>query len=144
MRRMYSENQLESIIKEQVEGGQLSNAKPIYCHPISFVYSPTSCRITCLIFNNDATAFTATTFADWLNALYLKIGTVRIMCSGAFIANENSTSLTIASYMGTGSSGYYLMGVDINGIYNAVYRYTSKDDFISKLVEFADAVNKIN
>ena len=70
MRRMYSEGQLKDVIKEEVEGGQLENAKPIYWHSCSLQRIDNGSLVyhyDFIIINNDATPFTKDTFFAWLN-----------------------------------------------------------------------------
>ena len=111
----------------------------------SFVNSSLQLRITCLIFNNDPTPFDNSSFGDWLDNLYTSLGaTARIMCSGAFKANQGNEKLTIASYLGRGSAGFFFIGVDIDGTYNSELRFTNKSTFVNALSEFNDPVNKIN
>ena len=74
MRRMYSEKQLEGLIKEQVEGGELSNAKPIYWHTL-FVQrggteeTSSASRLLAyiIILNNSSEAITLDEFKSLLN-----------------------------------------------------------------------------
>ena len=83
MRRMYSENQLEGIIKSEVESGTLSNAKPIYCHPITIAALTEDIGawyLTFLIFNNSATPFTKETFVAFVRSLDDAI----FLCSGNY------------------------------------------------------------
>ena len=145
MRRMYSENQLDSIIKEQVEGGTLENAKPIYCHPIQITFIDNKGLITMLIFNNDATPFTASTFIDWLDNLYQEVGDyIRIMTSGAIIGT-NSNALCPACYLvrRTSSLPYGVLGVKSDGSADS-YDFLDKATFIASCSTFNDGVNKIN
>ena len=77
MRRMYSLEQLKNIADQRVqalvEGGTLSNAKPIYWHTIYFqrggtAETSTFGRIfgTMIILNNNPTPLTLTAFLDML------------------------------------------------------------------------------
>ena len=141
MRRMYSENQLDSQIKEVIESGQVDNAKPIYIHPVQIDLSTTYAgKITMLIFNNDSTPFTKTTFLDYFDNLYTQVGsTIRIMISGAF---TKSSLISIASYLVKSSTTYILVGWALNGGENNIT--FTRNEFESNIEIFNDGVNKIN
>ena len=117
MRRMFSEKQIKELADERVEtlveGGTLDNAKPIYCHPISFTSingTYTNTRACLLLFNNDSTPFTKTSFLalfpDFngrilLNGFICVSGT-RYLCayigatSEAVVINDNNVVSSIS------------------------------------------------
>lgn len=144
---MFSLKQLQEIadarIEALVEGGTLDNAKPIYCHPITIQSTGESLifRITMLIFNNDSTPFTRTSFKTWLDNLLTELGTtVRVMISGAYNTGEK---IIIASHLSHESVGYFVNGINVSD---------GSQDFVGgeystlfpSSVGFVDAVNKIN
>ena len=126
----------------EIELPSSQSAKKIYCHPISILNSNTT-RISCLIFNNDATPFTKETFLNWLDALYTEVGEqIRILASGAFYANDND-KMCITSYLGKTSTQYYILGVSLETMQsvNQSYNRAEMETFISV---FYDGVNTIN
>ena len=150
MRRMFSLKQLQEIadarVTSLVEGGQLDNAKPIYCHPITITHTEDAVQeatLTCLIFNNSPTPFTKNTFADWIDALYEQVGaTIRILISGGYVSNSK---LSIGAYMGKSASNpYFITGNFIDGSGESLLRFASKNDFTTYISSFNDGVNKIN
>ena len=63
MRRMYSEKQIDSQIKEIIEGGQVDNAKPLYFHPITILHGVGASATMCasiIIINNNSNVLLAT------------------------------------------------------------------------------------
>ena len=106
MRRMYSEKQLEAIIKQEVESGQLENAKPIYWHTVKIqrggnAQQATFARILgyIIILNNNATPIDSTSLIQLLNTS----GFTAVMHSGkasnSAAANlENLTECTRIEY----------------------------------------------
>ena len=140
MRRMYSENQLDSIIKEQVEGGTLSNAKPIYCHPINIGYG--SWFITMLIFNNDPTPFTFQTFTNWLLELKQKVSIVRIMTSGYTIIDNTYYPASYLSAFATDTIGIICEPTLMGNPKSVTYTEAEWNNITPTI--FVDGVNKIN
>ena len=130
------------VVEEMIESGELDNAKPIYCHPITLLDNDQKVRITCLIFNNSSTAFTIDTFLDWIDALYTQVGAqIRIMASGAYTASSN---FLIASYLGkVNATTYYLLGVRASDGTSSQLNLT-KDEFKDYIKNLYDGVNKIN
>ena len=166
MRKMFSKKQLEELIALVVEskdwqldgdvsiGGDLvvtgsingeenPSVKPLYYHPITLVNTTNMARITCLIFNNDSTEFTLSTFADYMDNLFTEVGsTTRIMISGAYLV---STDVYIASYMGLlPDRSFYLAGCkSSDGSYTAT-SFANKAAFIGRFETLYDGVNLIN
>ena len=139
MRRMFSEKQLKEMAQAEttalVEGGELENAKPIYCHPITLLgQSGNKTKLTMLIFNNTATAFDRNSFKSYLAGM----PTARFMTSGFY---DDGVEVHVASYITAQSTtsisflGYGLTTGDIDSINIA----TDINDFL-----FYDGVNKIN
>ena len=167
MRRMFSEEQLKKIVKDflasnedfefggdvdidgdlsvsgAINGEENPSVKPIYCHPIVITYSSPQIRVTCLIFNNDPTPFTLSTFKDWIDDLYTKIGdTIRIMMSGAYYLSGDNHVL-IASYFFKGVTNYGISGLIETGASESVSNINFNSVFPADC-SFTDGVNKIN
>lgn len=165
MKRMWSKKEVERLANEEAtqiienaESGTISNilgldndgglvkeardsaVKPIYCHPITI--NGTNLKLTCLILNNSATPFTASSFVDWIDVLYTQINaTVRIMISGGY---KDNNVVYIASYMGYSESSqqYYLSGIATDGTaYTTNY---DRADFLNLFSSLDDGVNRIN
>ena len=138
----------DSLISKVIAGGTIENAKPVYCHPITLNHpfsSNKGLQLTCLIFNNSATAFTAESFADYIKNLYESVGeTIRILVSGT-VQKSSDGNVCIASYMGMQSNQYFIQGYDIvsNTPISAQSGLT-KTQFVDLLSDFNDGVNKIN
>lgn len=122
------------------------SVKPIYCHPIQIerVESDVqTAELTMLIFNNSATAFTKTSFLDWLDDLFTSVGsTIRIMISGGW-KQSGQNSLLVASYLGKyASDSYYIMGMALTGV--ALIETFTREEFEEFITSITDGVNKIN
>ena len=146
MRRMYSKNQIEEIANEVsagvtaelVEGGELENAKPIYCHPISISNdaSGTSleCRLELLILDNNESAYTKDALKSKLEDL-MDEGAL-IMVVGYF----KYESVVYGTYMiQKGASEYRLYGYSTSGRASV-----NLDNIIDENAVVEDGVNKIN
>ena len=150
MRRMYSLKQLEEVSKkvskEVIESGEVDNAKPIYCHPVFLnsnrTFDNVVLQVTMLIFNNDPTPFTKSTWIEWVQALFRTYPTAKILTSGfynvyptsCFRVNEETdpnvnTSIDI-SLAETSTSG--------------IQRHIAFADILNEATIFEDGVNKIN
>ena len=141
MRRMYSEGQLEGLIKEQVEGGTLENAKPMYFHPVVLVKSttPNKCQLTFTIINNNSEAYD--TFAK-LKAYMVSVAeainsTARFVCNGS-IVNDDSVFIIANCLDVTKAGRMTIQGQDATGGF--VTCYIEEITFSA----VADGVNKIN
>ena len=144
MRRMYSEKQLKDVIKEEVEGGTLSNAKPIYCHPITIEFtseseSGTNVYLALLIFDNSNTEYNsysklmAKLNSIWdinVNAVFPITGAVYYQKTTIYVAQKigirNGTKSILAVNTSTGTLGYFTIG-----------------DYVASATVY-DGVNKIN
>ena len=145
MRRMYSEKQIDSQIKEVIECGQVDNAKPIYCHPLTITNNDRNARLTCLIFNNDPTPFTLSSFVDYIDALFEQVGaTVRIMTSGCYALGETFDTIVVASYFAKRTGQYFFSGQKADGTGYGEMVFGSKEYLVAYFSEFSDGVNKIN
>lgn len=133
------------LTASDIEGGTIDNAKPIYCHPISIVVTNADAsiyaRLTCLIFSNSPTEFTAVTFTNWLKELYASNNTARLMLSGAV---TKSGSTIIASYMRWTGSLLEIIGLNSSTGLNEAINATTMDGLFSSSYGFYDGVNKIN
>lgn len=128
--------------------GDIPNAKPIYCHPIHIennTASQNNYHLTFLIFNNDATPFTYTSFKQWLADLEEEVSPeeVQVLMSGG-ITNDDHSKVIIASYLFYGVNGVGIAGVNTNGTLEAIYDTVANIDTLFGTVKFKDAVNKIN
>ena len=146
MRRMFSLKQLQEIadnrVEALVEGGTLVNAKPIYCHPI-YIERDTAgseLRITMLIFNNSATAFTKETFKTFLDDLYTANSNARLMASGAVHA---SGDVIVVSFIRKYGDIYYITGVRVSDGVASSINSTNYDTLMTNVTLY-DGVNKIN
>ena len=145
MRRMYSLNQLQQIANERVkalvEGGTLSNAKPIYCHPITIDVEDASSNlhIAMLIFDNSNQEY------NTFSKLVAKLNSI-------FTLNINAVfPITGAIYWKSGSALHIAQKVAKSG--DTIYFYTCRPDgtqgsfnistYISEATIY-DGVNKIN
>ena len=137
MRRMYSENQLKDVIKEEVERGQLENAKPLYFHPIFLTSTNQYVRLAFVVLNNSATAFTTfneviTYFRSLLSA---SLTTIRVPTTGACKYDE---SVMINCQINITASNVEIFGMTVGGTLVNL-------NLASYLTEtVVDGVNKIN
>ena len=157
MRRMFSLKQLQEIadarVEALVEGGQLDNAKPIYCHPISIIrnnINGNSFRITALIFNNDDTPFTLATFKEWFdNLVETTESRARLLCTGGvslsnFPPDETPEPIVVSSFDKATNGLYGFYGMALSGSIGTAYRSDIWTDIFPEGIEFVDGVNKIN
>ena len=139
---MFSLEQLKGIadsrVKALVEGGTLDNAKPIYCHPIEckIVSGTRTYYFSCLIFNNDNTAFTWSTFFAYISDLINNYD-AKIMCSGSFF--DTNSYMINCCIKKSASDTIALHGIDNVGNIN----YYSLADTMTPEI-FVDGINKIN
>lgn len=129
------------FVGNAISGGNVDNAKPIYCHPIQLQYNVTEQNgyITCLIFNNDSTPFTFTSWYDYVNNLITNYGAV-IMCSGAlgFLIEGFDVIATCIKLSVTNTLAIHGIRTDNHNFsYYTIYRETVP-------LLFTDGVNKIN
>ena len=138
MRRMFSLNQLKEISKEVIESGAVSNAKPIYCHPIE-IYKSNVCNITCLIFNN--TNDKINTYDKLKQAIHNFGGTVynRLHASGGFYTGEKTLIVSELVEFITQDNKFKLVGLYTDGDVE-----DSGLDITSETFNIVDDVNKIN
>ena len=151
-RRMWTDRQIrymaDQSAKTRIEAGLTENAKPIYCHPIHINNSGDSqnnCHLTALIFNNDPTPFTKTTFKKWIDDLYASLpegDEVQLLMSGG-IFTSNKSKIIVASYLFMNGTNYGVAGVDVTGVLDAIYT-SSLDGVFGASWSIKDSVNKIN
>ena len=132
------------VVTGSINNEENPSVKPIYCHPIQIERvedNIQTAELTMLIFNNSATAFTKTTFLNWLDDLFSTVGsTIRIMASGGW---KSSGALMVASYIGKyGANNYYLMGIASSG--NASIETLTREEMEEFITSLTDGVNKIN
>lgn len=132
-------------INALVNADKIDNAKPIYCHPIYCTFNriregnSVLMTFTCLIFNNDATPFTADTFFDWVKALFTAHPNASIMASGYVEGNpisriQDGIGSNLQLQVPRIESGSY-----VNQFWNFI-----KTDLTLETSVFIDGVNKIN
>lgn len=139
MRRMYSQNQLETQIKSVIESGQVDNAKPLYFHPIAIGLTG-SYYLTMIIINNDATAFTRQT----LTAL-LKADSGRYLVNGNYFVSGDDGYYLSPAYAQHNQGNLYLVGIDSKGsAHTSSVNAINFENMIANSGTFEDAVNKIN
>ena len=134
-----TQDEVEDTIKDLVEGGTMNNAKPIYCHPVYVCITKTANRIltfTCLIFNNDSTAFTKASFYEWLSQFFTNYPSASIMASGYM-------NLLPASRIKYYASNIALETIN-SGATNNDYWSITLGDMTDETTVFNDGVNKIN
>ena len=138
MRRMYSENQLDTQIKEVIESGEIDNAKPIYFHPIVMITAGIF-RLAITILDNNPTAYT------W-DTLKVKMKEIAdgMQSNGQFNSNgffKTSSIVCVADVID------YKYGTDKIIVYGANTSDGSNQNLeLTNLTptEFYDKVNKIN
>ena len=142
-----TENLLDVATKDDIEGGTLENAKPIYCHPIYLDFNPQSgdyvgrrYLITCLIFNNDATPFTLATFLSFVNDLCINYN-AKIMCSGGVYDTENTILVSCMRYVPVGAEQVCICGLKAGTKQEELVGLSS---ISAEHTSFEDGVNKIN
>ena len=147
MRRMYSENQLKDVIKEEVESGQIENAKPLYIHPIVIVDSPSSTRsinLAVFVFNNDSTEFTTwTQLRTYITNIVDSLGAggiARFPTTGAFML-ESNTYVACHIYCQKVGENYSLRVEGSKGDGSGATGYLS---IYSSTLSVYDGVNKLN
>lgn len=139
MKRMWAKNELlrlsDAEIRKLIESGEISNAKPIYYHPIYFTQTleGSLVRASFVIFDNDETPYTWDTFLAKIKSL---------MDDGAFIQVNGFFEKSGGVYnLFVGlkeSSNYVCYGNDYQGA-----RETLNLDNVT-ISTFYDGVNKIN
>lgn len=115
--------------------------KPIYCHPIYCTYARSDLTIvtfTCLIFNNDPTPFTKTSFLEWAINLFANYNDASVMASG-YVGETPCSRLKI--HPSTPTDSIALEAVTSGGQANSYYTI---DETQLTNATFRDGVNKIN
>lgn len=131
-------------------GGYSSNnasTKKIYCHPVYMSHATgvgnyPYYRMCCLIFNNDPTPFTQTTFIDYLKSLgELTSYTAKIMMSGVYTQSE-SASINNVAYLRTSTATTFFIGGGSGSSTNSLSG--NINELFTSDGEFEDGVNAIN
>ena len=143
MRRMYSQKEIEQLAlakaQELIESGEVENAKPIYYHPVILDRpSPNFVRVSFWILNNNPTAFTKSTFAEFISTL--SDSAIRLNCTGS-VLNDGSV-LIVSDVRTIDSTHHNLVGLYAStGAYDAVSIESILEDNATLI---ADSPNKIN
>lgn len=152
MRKMFSENQIKKMAGDVavsvIESGEVENAKPIYCHPVTWgdkVTGTFAFQVTMLIFNNDPTPFTYTSFVEWVKKLSKDNNIpARIMATGYYKDTPNSyiypVSYLYVDERDETSPKVYQLIVSASQVENIVFDV----NLASQPYQFSDGVNKIN
>ena len=130
--------ELDNATITTLNGEEHPSVKPLYFHPIT-VYATTAI-LTMIIINNDATAFTKTTFLQYVLDNY---ESARILVNGAIKAGSYYLS---PAYLRVKSNAVFIVGIDNNG---TPHNEDSSQISFTSIVEsegtlFFDSVNKIN
>ena len=121
------------------------SVKKIYCHPITITQtSGKNFRLACLIFNNNPTPFTLSTFKAFVDNLADSMqSTARILTTGAY-NDTDSGKVVILSWFNKAYGGQYgLVGVDTDGN-NVAVQKNNFNDLIPDTAGLDDGVNAIN
>ena len=145
---MFSEKQIKEVSKDVatdiIESGLIDNAKPIYCHSLDIKFD-TSGRIACMIFNNDETPFTMTSFVQYLNDLYDKIqAVVRIMATGVIaVGGTIFPAEVLVRRQPSDANKFGITSQTVAGDSTAL-NFQTDESFIAAPTIFVDTVFKIN
>jgi len=136
----------DATFQGAINGETNPSVKKIYCHPIAIVYSNSDsdgvyARLTMLVFNNTNTAFTKSSFAQWLKDLYDLNSNAKVLTSGAL---TKDTVTLIASYIRWTGNAFDLVGINASTGQNGTFSGISLDSLISANSIFEDGVNAIN
>ena len=151
MRRMFSLKQLQEIadseVKSLVEGGTLSNAKPIYCHPIVIEQqdNPNFKLALCmLLFDNNPNSYTPNNYDPTILISHLKefSAGARIILTGSVYDITNSLNV-VATQLYFNGTNLIICGIDDNGTYHTAEVSPLNLETIG-IAYCADVVNKIN
>ena len=139
----------KNVLSNLLADGDIENAKPIYCHPITIRNGDIGMTLTCLIFNNDDTPFTLATFKDWIDTVFEELPsdvTLRIMSSG-YYKSTDGTKIGIASYIykyhGTPNL-YGIFGGNVADASAVDVNNSTFDTVFPSGTLLYDGVNKIN
>lgn len=128
---------------EDKSGDLINDVKPIYCHPISIrskAGATYSYRLTALIFNNDPTPFTLSSFKTWFDTLVASSLNAKLMMSGGYYDDE---TMIIASHLSKSIDNYNIVGMTPTGTPTYITKSFS-NLFNEANTDFDDGVNKIN
>ena len=134
----------EYWLKRLATGEGEGSTKKIYIHPITI--QKTSGAITYslsfFIFNNSKTAFTFTTFKEYIDTISTPGSNVRFNCSGGY---SNTTKTFAVSFLAksTDPNMYFMVGYDTTSK-SQDYASDTWDNVFGTPAEFIDGVNAIN
>ena len=148
MRRMFSLKQLQEIadnrVKALVEGGTLSNAKPLYYHGIEvykYESSVLTYQLTFVIIDNSPTLYTWTRFKEWLSSIPAD---VFVNANGFFNVDSAGIVNMSGMYHPKDTQTIHITGNDKDCTYISIEKsYTDLDSIIGT-GEFHDRCNKLN
>lgn len=139
----------DSVIGEYYTLDNSSNKK-IYCHPVHILGNDTSSHlsISCLIFNNNETPFTFTTFIKYIKDLYGVVGeTINIVATGLTLRTNdglsNGNACIVSRIYCPSATLVQVGGLDVDGAINGVYSLEATFNSIEGAI-FTDGVNAIN
>ena len=133
-------------VQALIEGGTISNAKPLYFHPISIIKRGDSIvyYLGFIILDNSPTAYTFTTFKTFIDSLYTAYGTTRMLATGYYddvdSVNRHCGAVSILAKTGANEL-QFLMGNKDDGVRTKMGTW---DEIFDTPTEFTDGVNKIN
>lgn len=143
MKRMWSKGQVKNLSKEVIESGQVDNAKPIYCHPISIDYEgedvSNPVHLALLIFDNSNDEYnTYDKFIAKINSIFDINENAVFPITGA-IYYESGSTLHIAQKIGKRATGPTIFTCRPDGTQG-----TFTASIYINNATFYDGVNKIN
>lgn len=125
-------------LSELFETGEVENAKPIYCHPITMYLNSENAKylVSCMILSPKSTAYTKDELKDLVRNF-----TGRLLCTGSY---QNSTVGYVAvTCVNSREDGLWLIGWNTSGTYigegNINFAHV-----IDYSTSFTDDINKIN
>ena len=144
MRRMYSLEQLKVVsderVKALVEGGSLSNAKPIYEHQITLRNDTTKAMVGLALYTNSPTQFTKSSFFAYITQNYARMANV----NGSYYKNDKLIIVGYVYKSGTDNWCFYGVTTDGTMIVEPANAGTFDNLFSSSDTIFNDGVIKIN
>ena len=143
-------NLLEVVTEDDIEGGTLENAKPIYWHGIFCDETSYTAGMTFVIINNSSESITATSFKAWVLDICTNYGEVVIALDGNIYQyedlseNQHTGVLTalICDSRLISDNKCYLVSTKTDGTID--YVETDLDDLFAYFSIFTDRKNKLN
>lgn len=119
--------------------------KKIYCHPYTLTDGTIDgVRLSGFIFNQSASAFTLSTFLDYIISIFTAVGdAVRFPVTGAF--KDASNNLHIASFIYYNGNEFFYYGFSLTTKAPVLFNAGTKDALLA-IADYAviDGVNAIN